>query len=485
VIGYARSAAKRAVLTVMDRLDKRDVRSWSQPPGAWGMTAASGRLEWDGVDLHALAERHGTPLHVINRGRLEATYRRFRDAFASRYPRVDIGYSYKTNPLPAALRVLHEAGATAEVISHYELWLALRLGVPGARIVFNGPGKTPESLALALEAGVKLINIDGATELATLERLAAARQRPQRVGVRVVTSVGWSGQFGMPLADGTAYQAFQRLAQSEHLHPCAIHVHLGSGLRDTGIYLRAAEETLAFMRRLRDELGIVIDHLDLGGGFGVETVRSYSNLDHQLLINGFRLRPPRPGDAPGPEDYAAGIVPIVERHLGSDTGKWPELILEPGRAVTSSAQCLLVSVLALKRGDRHGPYAILDGGRNLMIPTGYEYHEVLPVTKAAAADRSPWTLFGPLCHPGDLLFKRRDMPAMEVGDVVAVMDAGAYFIPNQMTFSNPRPAVAMIERGEARVVRVRETFEDLVALDEHALPVGERPRSAPRVVVSR
>ena len=445
----------------------------------------AGHLAWDGVDLHAVALRYGTPLHVVNRPRLEAAYRRFRDAFAAHFPRVDLGYSYKTNPLPAALRVLHEAGATAEVISHYELWLALRLGVPPSRIVFNGPGKTPASLAQAVDAGVKLINIDGMTELDQLERIAAASGRRQRVGVRVVASVGWSGQFGLAIADGAAMAAFARLAKSSHLEPCALHVHLGSGLRETGIYLRAVDESLAFARRLHDELGIAIEHLDLGGGFGVETVRSYTNLDHQLLINGFRLRPPRPGDAPGPEDYAARLVPVVARHLGADRSRWPEIILEPGRAVTSSAQCLLVSVLGLKRGARDGPLAILDGGRNLMIPTAYEYHEVLPVTQAANPERHECALYGPLCHPGDLLFRRRELPPLAIGDVLAVMDAGAYFIPNQMTFSNPRPAVAMIENGEAHLVRVRESFEDLVQLDDAALPGRERPRAAPRVVASR
>lgn len=480
----ARTAVKRALLAVLDRRDKRGVSTWSQPPSAWGLSVgAAGRLEWDGVDLHGLADRWGTPLHVVNRARLEATYRRFRDAFAARCPRVDIGYSYKTNPLPAALRVLHDAGATAEVISHYELWLALRLGMPGERIIFNGPGKTAAALAAAVEAGVKLINVDGLTELGMLERIAAYRGRRHPVGARIVTSVGWSGQFGMGLADGTAFEAFQRLAQSAHLHPCALHVHLGSGLRETGIYLQAADEALRFARRLRSELGIVIEHLDLGGGFGVETARSYTNLDHQLLLNGYRLRPPRPGDAPTPDDYAAGIAPLLERHCGRDESLWPELILEPGRAVTSAAQCLLVSVLATKRGDRHGPYAILDGGRNLMIPTGYEYHEVLPVTKAAHAGRGEHALFGPLCHPGDLLFRRRELPPLEPGDIVAVMDAGAYFIPNQMNFSNPRPAAVMIEDGAARLVRARESFEDLVDLDE--LPAGERPRAPPRVVVSR
>lgn len=477
-----RNAAKRTLLAVLDRLDKRGVATWSQPPAAWGMNVGpSGHLEWGGVDLHELAARHGTPLHVVERARLEATYRRFRDAFAAHFPRVDLGYSYKTNPLPAVLRVLHDAGATAEVISHYELWLALRLGVPPSRIVFNGPGKTPASLEQAIDAGVKLVNIDGMTELDQLEATAAARGRTQRVGVRVVASVGWSGQFGLAIADGAAMEAFRRLAQSAHLAPCALHMHLGSGLRDTGIYLRAADEVLAFARRLRDELGIAIDHLDIGGGFGVETVRSYTDLDHQLLINGFRLRPPRTGDAPAPEEYAARLAPVVARHLGTDRSQWPEIILEPGRAVTSAAQCLLVSVLGLKRGNARGPYAILDGGRNLMIPTAYEYHEVLPVTRAAQGERRECALYGPLCHPGDLLFRRRELPPLDIGDVLAVMDAGAYFIPNQMNFSNPRPAVAMIESGEAQVVRVRESFADLVRLDDMALPGRERPR----VVASR
>jgi diaminopimelate decarboxylase len=478
-----RQAVKRALLRVVDRMDKRGVTRWTLPPDAWGLAVGEGgRLAWDGVDLQGLAERFGTPLHVVNRAHLERDYRAFHDAFAAHFPRVDVGYSYKTNPLPGVLEALHAAGATAEVISHFELWLALRLGVPPDRVIFNGPGKTREGLELALRAGVKLVNLDGLTELELAESVAAAVGRRQRVGVRVVASVGWSGQFGVRIADGAALAAFTRLRRSPHLDPRALHVHLGSGIQDTGVYLRAAEEALAFVQRLRTELGIAIEHLDLGGGFGVPTVRSYTTRDFQLLLNGFRLRPPVPDKAPRPADFAAAIVPLVARYCGADRGAWPEIILEPGRAVTSSAQLLLLRVIALKDGDAIGPYAILDGGRNLTMPTGYEYHEVLPVAADATRPRRAWSLFGPLCHPGDLLFKGRQLPDLAIGDAVAVMDAGAYFIPNQMNFSNPRPAAVMIDGGETRVIRARESFEDIVRLDGMGAPEDGMLRSPRRRV---
>src|SRR5262249_25460286 len=136
------------------------------PPDRWDLEVSpDGHLAIQGCDSVMLAEHYGTPLYVVDRARLERNYRGFIDTFLAHYPRVEVGYSYKTNPLPGAIQVLHGLGANAEVISHFELWLALRLGVPPDRIIFNGPGKTPESLRVAVEKNIKLINIDGLGEI--------------------------------------------------------------------------------------------------------------------------------------------------------------------------------------------------------------------------------------------------------------------------------------------------------------------------------
>jgi diaminopimelate decarboxylase len=310
-----------------------------------------------------------------------------------------------------------------------------------------------------------LINIDNMIELELLDELASRAERPQKVGLRIVTSVGWSGQFGMSVADGSAFHAFRRLKESRFLNPCGVHVHLGNGLRDTDIYVRAAREALAFLRVVRAELGVDIDHFDLGGGFGVPTVRAFDQFDYRCLANNLSVLPPQPGEAPSFEDYAREITNTIKHEVPSGASRLPELILEPGRALSSSAQLLLLSIIAIKREDSDDPVVILDGGKNIAMPPGWEYHEAFPVSGNASRPTRRYSFYGPLCHTGDVLFRQRPFPELKVGDVVAVMDAGAYFIPNQMNFSNPRPAVAMLAGGHASLVRDRESFDDMVRLD--------------------
>jgi diaminopimelate decarboxylase len=459
-------AVRRLVLGALNAYDSRDGSCTPLAPELWDMSVdAGGRLLWDGCALGDIARQFGTPLHVVSHKHLEQTWKRFHDAFASRYPHVSIAYSYKTNPLPGVLRTLHELGADAEVISHYELWLALELGVPPERIIFNGPAKTAEALDLAVKSGVKLINIDGEAEIARIDESARRHGRRQAVGVRIVTSVGWSGQFGFQLADGSALAVFQRIRACSHLDPVGLHMHLGTDVRDPQMYFQAGREAFAFATRLRREEGVHIRHFDVGGGFGVPTVRPLSSMEQRYLEQGMRVRAPQPGEVPQPEEYAVGILAIVEEFLAAGGASPPEIILEPGRALTSGSQCLLLGVLSSKVVHDDTRFAIADGGRNLTVPLGYEYHELFAVDRMHETERVRHTVCGPLCHPYDIVAAQRDLPQLHAGDVLAVMDAGAYFIPNQTNFSNPRPAAAMIEGGAARLIRRRESFPDLMRLD--------------------
>lgn len=436
------------------------------PPALWnaGINDA-GHLTIGGLDCVELAAQFGTPLHVVHHARLKQDFLGFRGAFAAHWPRVELGCSYKTNPLPGVLQCLHELGAFAEVISHFELWLARRLGVPGERIIFNGPAKTREALELAVSIGGTLVNIDGLHEIDYLAQLMPPGGARQRVGVRVVASVGWSGQFGLSIANGQAMEAFRRIRDIAHLKPVGLHIHLGTGIKDIPTYLRAVGEVLEFSVRLRRELGIDIEVLDLGGGFGVPTVRPYDVWDARMMQTGRGIRTTDPSLTPKPADYADVIVPLVRQHYDPQAANAPTLVFEPGRAITSSAQLLLLKVLAVKQSPQTPPRIILDGGKNLAIPLGYEFHEVLPASRMRDPCTDAASLYGPLCHPGDTLYTSKRFPAVQAGDVVAIMDAGAYFIPNQMNFSNPRAAVVMVREGKASLIRARESYDDIVRLD--------------------
>lgn len=469
MLDAAKRVAKKLVLERVHAGNERERKRLQQSngiaPATWGVNIDhTGNLAIGAVDLAALADEYRTPLHVVNRARLIADFERFRSSFKSLYPNVEIAYSYKTNPLPGVLRELHAAGALAEVISHFELWLALELGVAPERIIFNGPGKTRDAIDLAVNRRIGMINVDGFGEIDTIALAADAARCTQNVGVRVITSVGWSSQFGLNIASGDAIDAFRRIARHRQLKPTGLHFHLGTGIRDVAIYLQAVRETLEFAQALRAQLGIQIMQLDLGGGFGVPTVRPFTGWDTRLINNGY---PPGPIDvaaAARPEDYAREIIDLLQKYY-PDSNAAPAVTFEPGRAVTSSAQCLLLRVLAIKDERLAVPNVILDGGKNIAMPPGYEAHELLAVTGAAEPRDARYNFYGPLCHPSDLHFKSKAFRRLKVGDVVAIMDAGAYFICNQMNFSNPRPAVVMVQDGQTSILREPESFHDVVRLD--------------------
>jgi diaminopimelate decarboxylase len=439
-------------------------------PSEWGARFDdAGELEIDGCNVASLAREFGTPLHVVNSARLRADFDEFAGSFRRLHPRVEVAYSYKTNPLPGVLAELHRLGALAEVISHFELWLALRLGVPPERILFNGPGKTAAAIDLAVSRGVRLINVDSLPEIDEVAAAAARAGRRQLTGVRIITSVGWSGQFGLSVASGDAFEAFRRIRSHPQLAASGIHFHLGTGIREVAIYLRALRETLLFSERLRQELDVHVSHLDLGGGFGVPTVRPYSVWDQRLIANGMPPAPIDVGAAMRPADYSARIVDVLNEYLRQPDGPAPTIYFEPGRALTSRAQCLVLKVIAVKESAGERPKVILDGGKNVAMPTGYEAHELLPVTGGVLERNCSIDFFGPLCHPGDQLFVAKRFRRLVPGDLVAVMDAGAYFIPNQMNFSHGRPAAVMTRSGRHELLRDRETFDDIVSLDRTAI----------------
>lgn len=471
ILSRLRRTAKLGVLRVLHLMDESQSRNLyggrrTIPLHHWSVSSNDdGHLVIGGCDVVELARQFGTPLHVVDENSLVNTFRTFREAFLKYCPRVEVGYSYKTNPLPGVLSTLHKAGASAEVISHFELWLALKLGMPGERIIFNGPAKTPDALALAVSQQVKLINVDNSEEIPAIHKLALDQGIRQRVGVRIVPSVGWAGQFGFNIRSGAALAAFRRIKQLDRLIPCGIHVHLGTGIKNVEIYVTALKEALEFAKLIERELDVHMEFLDFGGGFGVPTVKPYSQTDTRLMANGFPRTVLDVNSHPPVDLYARAVGELVAQYYSSGRDDFPTVILEPGRAITSSAQTLLLSVLATKerRGDNDA--LIVDGGKNINLPTGYERHELLAASSLGRPLHKCYDIFGPLCHPGDMLLRSMDLPPMKPGELLAIMDAGAYFIPNQTNFSNPRPAAVMVREGSATVIRERESFEHVVALD--------------------
>jgi len=434
----------------------------------WGLAVnANDHLVLGGCDLADLADTYGTPVHVVDELRLRDNYRRFLGAFGGGSAATKVFYSYKSNCVPGVLRILHAEGCGAEVISPYELWLAHRLGVTGSDVVYNGLGRSQADFTQAIDCGVALINVDSLDELQQLERAAAGRRQRVDVGLRVRPPVGWRAHFGIDAAVDRLLALATTLSAARDVNVCALHAHIGGGIRSTGDYERLIDVLCALIRDLRRRAGIAITTLDLGGGYGVPTVKTLGLLELALYrLANIPPAPPRPEQCPSIERFGQILTSLLRERCARFGVPEPVLFLEPGRILTGDAQLLLVTIKDIKQRGPRGTVAIADGGmQNIAFPLAYEFHHCFVATRASAALDSRYTIAGPLCSPEDLLYRHWRFPRLQPGDVLAVMDSGAYFTSFENNFSFPRPAVVGVADGRHRLLHARETFARMTAGD--------------------
>jgi diaminopimelate decarboxylase len=437
------------------------------PPEYWGLgRSEGGELALEGQSLSALAAAHGSPLHVVNRARLRANARRFLQAAEAAPTPCDVFYSFKTNPVPRVISELRELGMGAEVISHYELWLARKLGFTPERIVYNGPVKSEASLREAIAARILLLNVNHREELKLVARVARELGIAPRVGVRVTLGDGWSGQFGTPVAGGMALRVFEEALATNALEVVGLHVHRGGMVRSEDEALGFVDEALRFVDELKQRLGLRISLLNLGGSLASPSVRGLSSSELRDNRSFARaIAAPQPERALPIERYVSCITSRVAAHFEREGLPAPHILLEPGRSVTSDAQMLLTTVHSLK-ADGERAYAILDAGINLAESCRSEYHELLSVDRPDAKRSHVYALAGPICTPGDTLHWGVRLPELQAGDRLLIMDAGAYFVPFSTAFSFPRPAIVAVDGGKVDLLRRAETFDDQLALDQ-------------------
>jgi diaminopimelate decarboxylase len=436
------------------------------PPQRWGLDVGpDGELAYRGTSLAGLRRRWGSPLRVVLGERLRANAQGYLGAGGGRL-RGEVFYSYKTNPVPGVLALLRDEGVGAEVISEYELWLALRLGVPPERIVFNGPAKSPASIRTAIERAILLVNLNHREEIPVVAQVARSVGRRPRVGVRVAASVGWSGQFGSSIATGEALRAIEEAHASGALDVRALHCHVGGMLRSTAQAAVAVDEVLRFTDLVRGRLGIELEILDFGGSLAAPNVARLDRRDVGLNASfGVDLQAPAPEATMDAAAQVAAVIARVEAHYAALGKRAPRVLFEPGRSMTGDAEVLVASVVGTKAAVDAPVSLVLDAGINLAEPMTSEYHHVFPATRTLEPASRRSRLVGPICTPGDVLRWSVRLPALGVGDAVAIMDAGAYFTAFETSFSFPRPAIVLLDGGSERLLRRRETFDDLVSRD--------------------
>jgi diaminopimelate decarboxylase len=407
-----------------------------------------GVLHAEAVSLVDLAAAVGTPFYCYSTATLTRHYRVFADAFAD-VPSL-VCYALKANSNQAVVRTLAQLGAGADVVSEGELKRALAAGVPADKIMFSGVGKTAHELALAVDTGILCVNVESEPELELLSQIAAAKGRTVNISIRVNPDVdpkthakiatGKSeNKFGIPISRARAVYA--QAAKLSGLRVVGVDMHIGSQITDLQPFEDAFALLSEFVRTLRAD-GHTIEHVDLGGGLGIPYVHSNE--------------PP-----PLPDAYAA-VVKRATRGLDC------KLIFEPGRMIVGNAGILVTRVVYVKRGQAK-TFVIVDAGMNdLVRPTLYDaHHDILPVKEPKAdAPRLVADVVGPVCESGDFLALGRDMPALQPGDLVAVMTAGAYGAVQAGTY-NTRALVpeVLVREEEWAVVRPRLEVDALLGLD--------------------
>jgi diaminopimelate decarboxylase len=406
-----------------------------------GYARTDGELRCDGVSLVETAERFGTPLYIYDAATMLEAFTAYEQAFSCIPHR--ICYALKANASGALLRLLAARGAGADIVSGMELLAALRAGFPPDRIVFAGVGKTDDELELAVRTGVAHVNAESEEEIERLAAVGARLGRPIRISLRVnpdidarshpYISTGLKeNKFGVDIA--VAGKILRRFHRRPGVQVVGLQCHIGSQILDLRPLAEAAR-ALAELSRLLLAEGFPLETVDLGGGLGVD----YEGRG-----------------APSPTEFAAAVRPAVE-------GLPLRLLLEPGRSLVAPAGVLLTRVLYLKRnGDKR--FVIVDAGMNdLLRPALYQAHHRIEPVRPRPGSGLVADIVGPVCESGDFLARAREVPPLEPGDLLAVRDVGAYcFVMASNYNMRPRAAEALIEEGAVRLIRRRETFDDLV-----------------------
>lgn len=407
-------------------------------------------LHCESVPLARLAAEFGTPLYVYSASCIGGRYRAFDRAFGS-VPHTAC-YSVKANPSLALLRLLAGMGAGFDVVSGGELERVQRADRRAARrVVFSGVGKTAAEIDAALRAGILLFNVESASELELLAQRAARLRVRAPVALRVNPDVPAAThphistglrqhKFGVPIAE--ALRLYRQAARHEWLAVAGISVHIGSQITSVAPFRSAMARVARLGRRLKAE-GVRICYLDAGGGLGIAYERG------------------------GATDFAAYARAVTAPLGGLDA----HLLLEPGRALVGPAGALLARVLYVKRNGSKR-FLILDAAMNdLLRPALYDaWHAIVPVSSAAQKRRQhTYDVVGPICETSDFLARDRKLPEMAAGDLVAILDAGAYGMSLASNYnSRPRAAEVLVEGRMVRLIRRRETVRDLMRLEDFA-----------------
>jgi len=417
----------------------------------------NGELTVGGLTATRIAEEFGTPVYVLDETDFRARARAWRTAFGQG---ADVYYAGKAFLSRAVVRWLREEGLNLDVCSGGELATALSAGMPAERIALHGNNKSVAEIRRAIEAGVGRIVLDSFQEIVRVAHIARDLGKRQKVQIRITVGVEAhthefiataheDQKFGIPLAGGQAAEAVRRALQLDSLELTGVHSHIGSQIFDMSGFEVAARRVVGLLKTIRDEHGVELPEIDLGGGLGI----AYTSDD----------------DPREPQEIAKALNEIVTRECEAAQLRTPRISVEPGRAIVGPTAFTLYEVGTLKPLEGLRTYVSVDGGMSDNIRTALydaEYSVSL-VSRSSDAEPMLSRVVGKHCESGDIVVKDAFLPAdLAPGDLLAVPATGAYCRSMASNYNHvPRPPVVAVRDGEARLIVRRETEEDLLRLD--------------------
>ena len=418
-----------------------------------------GHLCIGGCDVVDLVREYGTPLYLFDEFTIRYNCREFRSEFGKYYSNTMIIYASKAFLNRALARIMHQEQMGLDVVSGGELSIAHSVGFPLDKVYFHGNNKTLGELNLALDWGVGRIVVDNFYELELLSELAQSKGLEQDILLRLTPGVdphahrytttgALDSKFGFPMIEGQAEQAVKQAISASNLNLLGFHFHLGSPIVEMNPYEGAIEMVLNFAHRMKTNYRLEIAEFSPGGGFAVRyTVGA---------------------DEPSIRDYAQAITGKLLSLLPEMDLGVPRLIIEPGRRIIAQAGVALYHVGATKEIPGVKKYVFVDGGMSDNIrPALYEAeYEAVVANKILDEGVGQFTIAGKLCESGDILVRDTKLPAVSTGDLIAMPACGAYCVAMSSNYNAlPRPAIVMVNQGEAHLIRRRENYQDLMGLD--------------------
>jgi len=407
-----------------------------------------GTLYFDGVSTRELAEKFDTPLYVISENRISENYKCLHEALARNYEKIRVYYAAKANSNLTVLKILENEGAHLDAVSPGEVFMALTSGFPPERILFTGTSVRNDELRFLADSNVT-VNIDSLSQLDRLLKMAVPNVLSVRVNPEIgaghhthCITAGKHSKFGLWEKDALkAYKTAKKAGATRF----GIQMHVGSGVLDVEPFVLALEKLLSVAKKVHDKIKISFEFVDMGGGLGVPYKPEDKELDLTL--------------------FSEEVLSLFKNRIDEyDLGK-PFFCVEPGRYLVCDAGVLLTAVNTVKITP-FKKFVGVDAGFNTLVrPTMYgSYHQVLVANKLGSPEKETYDVVGPICESGDVVAKDRRLPKIQEGDLLAVLNAGAYgFAMSSQYNARPRAAEVLVKNGKYTLVREREQLDDLMS----------------------